>query len=137
LHQIEDRVYDPKAISNISGNAQKTWLSDRGINTKAASAQVLVDYLSVSPDTSCVFLLHDPDTYLTGGAKKGMPKKSSPMRVMTKDFNSQVVDTEMVPEMSAEQYVRNSSKKGALLLAKITLHLTWPQWLATDPFLDK
>jgi hypothetical protein len=26
------------------------------------------------------------------------------MRVMTKDFNSQVVETEMVPEMSAGQY---------------------------------
>jgi hypothetical protein len=37
-----------------------------------------------------VFLLHE--------------KKSSPMRVVTKDFNSQVVDTDMIPDMSAEQY---------------------------------
>jgi hypothetical protein len=71
LHQMEDHVYDPKAISNFIAKAQKTWLSDRGINTRAASAQVLIDYITVSPDTSCVFLLHDPETPLTGGAKKG------------------------------------------------------------------
>jgi hypothetical protein len=104
LHQIDDRVYDPKAISNIIIKVKNTWLSDRDINTKSVSAQVLVDYLTVSPDTSCVFLLHDPDSTLTGGAKKGRPKKYSPMRVMTKDFNSQVVQTKMVPVMSAEQY---------------------------------
>jgi hypothetical protein len=52
LHQMEDHVYDPKAISSIIAKAQKTWLSDRGINTKAASAQVLIDYLTVSPDTA-------------------------------------------------------------------------------------
>jgi hypothetical protein len=76
LHQMEDRVYDLKAIYNVIAKAQKTWLSDRGINTRAASAQVLIDYLTVSPDTSCVFLLHDPETPLTGGAKKGRPKKN-------------------------------------------------------------
>jgi uncharacterized protein YlbG (UPF0298 family) len=76
LHQMEDRVYNPKAISNIIAKAQKTWLSYRDINTRAASAQVLIDYLTVSPDTSCVFLLHDPETPLTGGAKKGRPKRN-------------------------------------------------------------
>jgi hypothetical protein len=75
LHQMEDRVYDPKAISNIIAKAHKTWLSDRGINTRATSAQVLIDYITVSPGTSCVFLLHDPETPLTGGAKKGLPEK--------------------------------------------------------------
>jgi hypothetical protein len=30
FHQMEDRVYDPNAISNVIA---KTWLSDRGINT--------------------------------------------------------------------------------------------------------
>jgi hypothetical protein len=45
------------------------------MNTKASSAQFLIDYLTVSPDTSCVFLLHDPEMPLTGGAKKGLPKK--------------------------------------------------------------
>jgi hypothetical protein len=54
---------------------KKTWLSDRGINTRAAFAQILIDYLTVSPDTSCVFLLHDPEKPLTGGAKKGRPQK--------------------------------------------------------------
>jgi hypothetical protein len=92
FHQMEDHVYDPKDISNVIAKAQKTWLSDRGINTKASSAQVLIDYLTVSPDNSCVFLLHDPETPLTGGAKKGRPKKTL-MRVVTKDFNSQVVQT--------------------------------------------
>jgi hypothetical protein len=77
LHQMEDHVYDPKAISNVIAKAQKTWLSDRGINTRAASAQVLLDYITVSPDTSCVFLLHDPETPLTGGAKKGRQKNFS------------------------------------------------------------
>jgi hypothetical protein len=108
LHQMEDRVYDPKAISNVI--ATKTWLSDRGINTRAASAQVLTDYITVSPDTSCVFLLNEPETPLTGGAKKGRPKKTSPMRVVTKDFNSQVVETEMIPQMSAEQYAISRRK---------------------------
>jgi hypothetical protein len=75
LHQMEDGVYDPKGISNVTAKAQRTWLSDRGINTKATSAQVLIDYLTVSPDTSCVFLLHDLETPLTGGAKKGRQKK--------------------------------------------------------------
>jgi hypothetical protein len=94
LHQMEDRAYDPKSVSNIIAKAQKTWLS----------ARVLVDYLIVSPETSCVFLLHDPGSPSNGGAKKGRPKKSSAMRVVTKDFNSQVIVTEMIPEMSAEQY---------------------------------
>jgi hypothetical protein len=93
LHQMEDRVYDPKFISNVITKAQKTWLSDRGINTKTASAQVVIDYITVSPDTSCVFLLHDPAIPLTGGSKKGGPKKTSQIRVVAKDFNSQVVYT--------------------------------------------
>jgi hypothetical protein len=75
LHQMEDRVYNPKAISNIIAKAQNIWLSKRGVNTKAASAQVLIDYLTLSPDTSCEFLLHNPEEHLTIGAKKGRPKK--------------------------------------------------------------
>jgi hypothetical protein len=58
---MENHVYDPKAISNIIAKAQQTWLSDRGSNPKAASTQVLIDYLTVSPDTSCIFMLHDPE----------------------------------------------------------------------------
>jgi hypothetical protein len=67
---MDDCVYDPKTISNIIVKSQKTWLSDRYINTKAASVQVLIDYLSVYPDTSCILLIHVPDSSLTGGAKK-------------------------------------------------------------------
>jgi hypothetical protein len=104
LHQMEDRVHGTKAISNVIAKAHKTWLSDKGINTRAASSQVLIDYLTVSPDPSCLFLLHEPETPQTGGANKGRPKKTSPMRVVTKDFNSQVLETEMIPQMSAEQY---------------------------------
>jgi hypothetical protein len=96
---MEDRVYDPKAKSNIIAKRQKTWLSDRGIKTKAASAHVLVNYSTVSPYSSCVFLLHIPDSPLTDGVKKSSPKKSSPTRVVAKDFNSEVVETEMVPDM--------------------------------------
>jgi hypothetical protein len=145
LHQMKYRVYDPKAISNIIAKAQKTWLSDRGVNTKAASAQVLIDHLTVSPDTSCVFLLHDPETPLTGGAKKGRPKKSSPMRAATKDFNSQVVETEIIPEISADQYA--TAPREALYLPESDcillyvagiinkeLHITimFPELLAVD-----
>jgi hypothetical protein len=61
------------------------------VRANLQSAQVLVDYLTVSPDSSCAFLLHDPDSPLTGATEKGRPKKSSPMRVVTKDFNSKVV----------------------------------------------
>jgi hypothetical protein len=104
FHKMEDRVYDPKAISNVIAKAQKKWLSDRGINTRAASAKVLIDYLTVSPGTSCLFLLCDPATPLTGGVKKGCPPKTSPIRVVTKYFNSQVVETEIITQMSAEQY---------------------------------
>jgi hypothetical protein len=127
LHQMEDRVYDPKAISNVIAKAQKTWLSDRGINTRAASAQVLIDYLTVSPDTSCVFLLHDPETPLTGGAKKGRPKKTSRMRVVTKYFNSQVVETEMIPQMSEEQYA--IARRKALYLPESDCVLLYAAWI--------
>jgi hypothetical protein len=34
-------------LSNIVANSKKMWLSERGIDTKAASAQVLVYYLMV------------------------------------------------------------------------------------------
>jgi hypothetical protein len=127
LHQMEDRVYDPKAISNLIAKAQKTWLSDRGINTRAASAQVLIDYLTVFPDTSCVLLLHDPETPLTGGSKKGFPKKTFPMRVVTKEFNSQVVETEMIPQMSAEQYAIACRK--ALYLPESDSLLLYAAWI--------
>jgi hypothetical protein len=40
LYQMEDRVYDPEAISNVIAKVQKTWLSDRGVNTKAASTKL-------------------------------------------------------------------------------------------------
>jgi hypothetical protein len=55
FHQTDDRVYDPNAISNVVAKAKKMWLSERGIDTKAASAKVLVEYLTVSPDCSCFF----------------------------------------------------------------------------------
>jgi hypothetical protein len=74
LHHMEDYVYDTSDIANGISKAQKTWLSDWGINTKFTSTHVLISYLTVSPYTSCVFLLHDPVTPLTGGAKKGRPK---------------------------------------------------------------
>jgi hypothetical protein len=33
LHQMDDRVYDHKAISNVVVKAKKMWLSERGIDT--------------------------------------------------------------------------------------------------------
>jgi SOS response regulatory protein OraA/RecX len=127
LHQMEDRAYDPKAISNVITKAKKTWLSDRGINTKAAPAQVQIDYLIVSPDTSCVFLLHDPEMPLTSGAKKCHPKKTSPMSVATKYFNSQVVETEMIPQISAEQYA--TARRKALYLPESDCLLLYAAWI--------
>jgi hypothetical protein len=124
---MEDYVYDPKAISNVIAKAQKTWLSDRGINTKAASTEVLIDYLTVSPDTSCVFLLHDPEMPLTGGAKKGHPKKTYPMRVVTKYFNSQVVETEMIPQISAEQYA--TARRKVMYLPESDCLLLYATWI--------
>jgi hypothetical protein len=60
LHQMNDRVYDPRAISNVVAKKMKMWLSERGISTKAASAQVLVDCLTASPACSCFsgFMAH-------------------------------------------------------------------------------
>jgi hypothetical protein len=97
------------------------------MNTKAASAQVLIDYLTVSPDTSCVFLLNDPVTHLTGGVKKGRPQKTSPMRVVTKDFTSQVVETEMIPEISAEQYV--TAQRKVMYLPQSYCLLLYAAWI--------
>jgi hypothetical protein len=41
-------------ISNVIVKAQHIWLSDRGTKTKDTSAQVMIDYLTVSTDTSCI-----------------------------------------------------------------------------------
>jgi hypothetical protein len=48
------------------------------------------------------------------------------MRVVTKDFNSQVVETETIPGMSAEQYAK--ARREALYLPEsdcILLHAAW------------
>jgi hypothetical protein len=127
LHQMEDHIYDHKAISSIISKAQKTWLSDRGINTTAVAAQVLVDYLTVSPYSSCVFLLHDPDSPLTDGTKKGRSKKYSPMRVVTKYVNCDVVETEMVPNVSAEQYT--IARRKTLCLPESDCCLLYTAWI--------
>jgi hypothetical protein len=52
----------PRPYPIVLPKHRRPIFSDRGINTKAASAQVLVDYLNVSLDTSCIFLLHNPDS---------------------------------------------------------------------------
>jgi hypothetical protein len=126
LHQIDDRVYNPKVVSNIIIKANNTCISERGINTKAASTQVLIDYLMISPDTSCVFLLHDPHISLTGGAKKGRPKKSSLMRVIKKYFNSKVVETEMVPDVTAEHNA--IARRKSLYLHESVCLLLYAAW---------
>jgi hypothetical protein len=64
---------------------------------------------------------------LTGGAKKGRPKKTSPMRVVTKDFNSQVVETEMIPQMSAEQYAIAFRK--AMFLPESEYMVLYAAWI--------
>jgi hypothetical protein len=51
---------------------------------------------------------------LTGGGKKGRPKKTFQMRVVTRDFNSRVVKTEIIPDISAEQYT--TARRKALYL---------------------
>jgi hypothetical protein len=72
-------------------------------------------------------LLHDPDSPpLTDGAKKGRPKKYSPMRVMTNKINSKVVETEMVPDMSEEQYAK--ARRKALYLPESDCLLLYAAW---------
>jgi hypothetical protein len=64
---------------------------------------------------------------MTGGAKKGRPKKTSPMRVVTKDFKSQVAETEMIPQMPAEQYAIAHRK--ALYLPLSECMLLYAAWI--------
>jgi hypothetical protein len=82
---MKDRVYNPKAISNVIAKAKKIWISDRGITTRAASAQVLIDCLTVSPGTSCVFLLHDPETPCFPGQAVG---KNDTLESLTRQQDS-------------------------------------------------
>jgi hypothetical protein len=91
---------------------------------------VLLDYMTVPSDCSCIFLLHDPDSALIGGTKKVMPKISSPMRVVTKYFNSQVVETEMIPDMSEEHYAITQRK--ALYLPESDCLLLYAAWITNN-----
>jgi hypothetical protein len=77
--------------------------------------------------TSCVFLLHDPETPLTGGTKKGRPKKTSPMRVVIKNVNSQVVETGSIAQISAEQYATACRK--ALYLPESDCLFLYAVWI--------
>jgi hypothetical protein len=67
------------------------------------------------------------------------------MRVVTKDFNSQVVETEMIPQISAEQYATARRKVLSLLESDcLLLYAAWitnkelcntlklPEFLAVD-----
>jgi hypothetical protein len=54
-------------------------------------------------------------------------EKTSPMRVVTKYFNSQVVDTEMIPQMSAEQYV--VARRKALYLPESDCLFLYAAWI--------
>jgi hypothetical protein len=49
------------------------------------------------------------------------------MRVVTKDFNSQVVETEMIPQMSAEQYT--IARRKALYLRESDCVLFYAAWI--------
>jgi hypothetical protein len=86
----------------------------------------LIDYLNVSPDTSFIFLLHDPDSSLAGGAKSSS-QKSSQMRVVMKDFNSQVLKTEVIPKMSASQY--DIALRKAIYLTDPDVLLLYAAWI--------
>jgi hypothetical protein len=72
-------------------------------------------------------MLHDPDTPLNGGAKKGRPKRTSPMRVVTKDFNNQAVDTEMIPQISSEQYA--TARRKVMYLPEYECVLLYAAWI--------
>jgi hypothetical protein len=48
------------------------------------------------------------------------------MRVVTKDFNSQVVETEMIPQISAEQYA--TARRKALYLPESDCLLLYAAW---------
>jgi hypothetical protein len=64
---------------------------------------------------------------LNCGAKKGRPNKSSPIMVVTKDFKSQFVETEMIQEMSAEQYA--IARRKALYLPESDFLLLYAAWI--------
>jgi hypothetical protein len=49
------------------------------------------------------------------------------MRVVTKDFNSQVVETEMFPQMSAEQYA--IARRKVLYLPESDCMLLYVAWI--------
>jgi hypothetical protein len=49
------------------------------------------------------------------------------MRVVTKDFNSQVVETELSTQMSAEQYA--ISRRKALYLPEYDILLLFAAWI--------
>jgi hypothetical protein len=49
------------------------------------------------------------------------------MRVVTKDFNSQVVETEMIPQMSAEKYAIACRK--VLYLPESECLLLYAAWI--------
>jgi hypothetical protein len=68
---------------------------------------------------------------LNGGPKKGRLKKSSPMRVATKYFNSEVVETEMVPDKSAEQCT--IARRKVIYLPEYDLLLLYAACITKEP----
>jgi hypothetical protein len=57
------------------------------------------------------------------------------MRVVTKDFNSQVVETEMIPQMSAEQYA--IARRKALYLQESECMLVYAAWITNKELCNK
>jgi hypothetical protein len=49
------------------------------------------------------------------------------MRVVTKAFNSQVVETELIPDMSAEQHAK--ARREALYLPESDFHFLYAAWI--------
>jgi hypothetical protein len=62
-------------------------------------------------------------------------QKNSPIRVATKDFNSQVVETETIAQMSAEQYAIAHRK--ALYLPESDCLLLYAAWITNKEIRNK
>jgi hypothetical protein len=72
---MDDCLYDIRTVANISNEAKKSLLEERGVETSSTEAQQLLDYLITNPDTNAVSVIHDPSSALIGGRQKGRPNK--------------------------------------------------------------
>jgi hypothetical protein len=126
LHQMEDCFYYPKAISNVIAKAKKHGFQ-MGVSTPELplpkSWLIISQFLLTLVAYFC-FMIQKRLWLVV--PRKVVPK-NSPMTVVKKYFNSQVVETEMIPQMSAEQYA--IARRKALYLPESDCLLLYAAWI--------